>query len=185
MAMPPAGLRYPQQPLPARPPAPPAMLRAVRLIYAGAVAGFASELATSLTTHDAIVNIYTVRSSAAGTVHAYVGGALLAGAIEMALWLWMAWKNRSGRPWARILSTVFFGLLCLNTIGALFTAPAAPAAPKLLRLAEWAIGLAAIIFMWRAESTQYYRLCQYDRALRQAPGFPPPPPGYPGQEADR
>jgi len=42
----------------------------------------------------------------AGRVFGFIAGAVaLAG-----LWLWMAWKNKQGRPWARVVSTVFFGV---------------------------------------------------------------------------
>lgn len=155
MAMPPVGppvpWQNPQHPLPVRPPAPPAMMAAVRLMYAGAAVGLAAMVAVGLTTHEGMFRVYTVNS--AGTVHDSATGAVISGVIVAALWLWMAWKNSSGRPWARILSTVFFCLLTLTTIGDVV---AAPAVAKVLLLVQWGIGLAATIFMWHRDSTMYY-----------------------------
>ena len=37
--------------------------------------------------------------------------------VPIALWLWMAWANGWGRNWARILSTVLFGLATLDLTG--------------------------------------------------------------------
>ena len=39
------------------------------------------------------------------------------GLVVIALWLWMARANGQGRNWARILSTVLFGLATLELIG--------------------------------------------------------------------
>ena len=44
------------------------------------------------------------------------------GLVVIALWLWMARANGQGRNWARILSTVLFGLATLQLPG-IFTTP--------------------------------------------------------------
>ena len=41
---------------------------------------------------------------------------IVLGLVAAALWLWMARANGHGRNWARILSTVLFGLATLEDI---------------------------------------------------------------------
>ena len=45
--------------------------------------------------------------------------AVVSGVIGVALWLWMARENGQGKNWARILSTVLFGLATLDLFGVL------------------------------------------------------------------
>jgi hypothetical protein len=67
----------------------------------------------------------------------------------------MAWKNKSGRAWARVLSTVFFVLCCLGTLLELRTGEATVIKP--FQVAMWLVGLAATIQLWRPESGPFYR----------------------------
>ncbi len=71
--------------------------------------------------------------------------------IAIALWVWMAWANGRGRGWARIVATVFFGL---NTILLVFSG-ARTSATLVFTGLEWLVGLAALIFLWRRDTTQY------------------------------
>lgn len=75
--------------------------------------------------------------------------------VSVALWLWMAWKCKAGRPWARILSTVLFALSTWSTVSALagpsVTWSVVPA------IAGWLIGLGAIILLWRPSSAYHFR----------------------------
>jgi hypothetical protein len=66
----------------------------------------------------------------------------------------MAWANKRGRSWARILSTVFFGVLTLYAAAGLV---ALPAAAKIAVLLEWVAGLAAVVFLWQRQSSLYYQ----------------------------
>src|SRR5579872_2590485 len=129
MADSPQGGQYPRaprydsyrQPPVARLPQPNAMRRAVYLIYAGAVLGLASSIVSSVTTHNVTFYTYSSNSPNTATVHSassLVAG-IIGGIIFGCLWLWMAWKTGSGRRWARVLSTVFFGFLCLQLIGSI------------------------------------------------------------------
>ena len=52
-----------------------------------------------------------------------VAAAVISGLIGAALWLWMAWANKRGKSWARILSSVFFAVSTLNTVAG-FARPA-------------------------------------------------------------
>lgn len=99
--------------------------------------------------------------------------------IAAGLWAWMARKNYQGRHWARVLSTVFFGLLSAYTLisvvsmavaignGATLTNPL----PGILFLLEWLCGLVALILIWLPVSGQYYRAVRAQRA-----GYAPVPP---------
>src|SRR5215471_14912088 len=82
-----------QAPVPAGPP--PSIQRAVMLMYAGAgleVLGLIFDL------------IIRKGSTASGIPGAIIG---------VGLWIWMAKANQAGKNWARITSTVFFGIDCL------------------------------------------------------------------------
>jgi hypothetical protein len=71
--------------------------------------------------------------------------------VSIGLWLWMAWANGRGMGWARILSTVFFGF---NTLW-LVISVGRTGGPAIFIGIGWLIGLAALIFLWRRDTTQY------------------------------
>jgi hypothetical protein len=66
----------------------------------------------------------------------------------------MAWKNKSGRAWARVLSTVFFGLCCIATPLDLGTGAMES---RVLSVVIWLVALAATIQLWQRESGPFYR----------------------------
>lgn len=70
-------------------------------------------------------------------------------------WLWMARKNSAGRPWARIVASVLFGL-CTVEVCAVIVA-SIPVTSKMLPLATWVVGLCAIVLLWQRESSEYFR----------------------------
>ncbi len=94
-----------------------------------------------------------------GQVHAaLVAGvaiAVIGGFIGVGLWLWMAWANRAGKRWARIVATVLFALSTLNVI----TLVARPHAllSLILGLLVWLAGLGAIVMIWQRESSAYFQ----------------------------
>ena len=150
MARPPEDWHYPQTAERAELPA--SMLNALRLTYAGAGIAVALGVSLAFTTHSRTFHIGDPTSGAykAG----YVAGGAITGLIAGGLWLWMAWANKRGRFWARILSTVFFGLLTLYAAVGLV---ALPVAPKIVVILEWATGLAAVVFLWQRQSSDYYK----------------------------
>jgi hypothetical protein len=85
---------------------------------------------------------------------AFISIFIFIGIVTVGLWAWMAWANRAGKNWARILSTVFFGIFTL------FVVVAALGPHALLGLLPfilvWLIGLAAIVLLWRRESGPYF-----------------------------
>jgi hypothetical protein len=153
--------------VPGPPPRPRPLVIAVRLMYAGAAGPPLWALGNSL---------WPTPSSSGGSPSAaadILGYALLVLPVT-ALWLWMAMMNKRGRPWARILSTAFFGLYCVSLIPLPLLVLWAPgdgtlspqrasqlfwyallglAAPALL---GWAISLATIVLLWQRKSSEYY-----------------------------
>lgn len=131
---------------------PASMVNALRLMYTGAGIAVVLGVTIALTTHSRTVHGGDPTSGAykAG----YVIGGGIGGLILGGLWLWMAWANKRGRFWARILSTIFFGLL---TLYAAVGVVALPAAPKIVVISEWATGLAAVVFLWQRQSSHYYK----------------------------
>jgi hypothetical protein len=71
--------------------------------------------------------------------------------IAIGLWVWMAWANGRGKGWARIVSSVFFGI---DTI-LLFLSVSRAGTSVIYTALGWLVGLAAIIFLWRRETTEY------------------------------
>jgi hypothetical protein len=155
--------QYPQQatygPGPLAPPPPPGvMIRARRLMLAGGVLSVAYGIVDGLTLHH--FEFYSATPTTTGTtVHHldYVLAGVVSGVIDCLLWLWMAWKTRAGRNWARVLSCVFFGFMCLSLLSALPSVSLGAALLDfLLVVAEWAVGLAALLQLWRPESSQFF-----------------------------
>jgi hypothetical protein len=133
--------------------------------------------------------------------------AIVVGIVAVLIWLWLAWKNRAGRNWARVVATVLFGLSCLGlpelltgghlaTVPSTFTAAdgATIAMPPLAQpvwliaagVVNWLLGLAVIILLWQRAASRYYDAVSLSRrrpayAPYAAPGYGVPgyaPPGY-------
>jgi hypothetical protein len=85
------------------------------------------------------------------------------GVIAVVLWIWMAKMNGNGRGWARISSTVFFGLftidsfITINSIKGGVSVTASWILSMALLLATWVIGVAVIALIWRPVSTAFYK----------------------------
>jgi hypothetical protein len=85
------------------------------------------------------------------------------GVIAVGLWIWMAKMNGNGRGWARIASTVFFGLftidtfITINSIKGGVSVTASWILSMALLLATWLIGIGAIALLWRPVSTAYFK----------------------------
>ena len=146
------------------------MLAAVKLMYAGAAVSAVPLI---------IALAYIVGNKAVG--HLQWNGHILTaaqishwrpliitvtivlGLVVPALWLWMAWANGHGRNWARIASTVLFGLATLQLTGALKT-PVSHAGfgvevPGLIvPVLTWLTALAAVWLLWRPDSSAFFKL---------------------------
>jgi hypothetical protein len=87
---------------------------------------------------------------------------LVGGLAGIAVWVWMARANGRGRNWARLLSTVLFGLATLQLIGVVQqpTKFPAPFGVTVLVLAgtglSWLAGAAAVWLLWRPASSAFF-----------------------------
>jgi hypothetical protein len=87
--------------------------------------------------------------------HFIIAVAVISGLVGIALWLWMSRENGLGRNWARILSSVLFGLATLDLFGVI--SQPKTAIGLVFPVLTWLVGLATIILLWRRESTAFFR----------------------------
>lgn len=181
----------------------------VEIVYAVAegqwLGSYASSLFTAIEAADASGSGTQVP---AGEIKDLILVSLIAGGIVAVLvWLWMAWKNRAGRNWARVMATVLFALSCLG-LPALLTGGRLSAVPSTLTAADgttiavpplampawliaggvasWLLGLAVVILLWQGAASRYYEAVSLSRRRPvytpyAAPGYAPPgyaSPGY-------
>jgi hypothetical protein len=149
---------------PERPPAPPSVLNAVKLMYVGAAISTVSLIISLVDISGTKEAIRKARPSLTATqvnqLNTFIITlAIVSGVVGVALWLWMARANGQGRNWARITSTVLFVLATLDLYGVL-------SQPKtvlglIFPVLTWLVGLGAIIFLWRKESTEFFKPRQY------------------------
>jgi len=156
----PQGQQYPPTGQGPAPVPPPSIVNAVRLMYAGAGLALLNAI-VSLLSIGRIRRLVEQRNPGLSlrqvnaAVAVAVGVIVVVALIGVALWLWMAWANKRGKSWARILSTVFFGLATLDLVGSL--AVAGTATGRLLGGVGWLVGLVTIIFLWQRASSEYYQ----------------------------
>ena len=151
-------------------PAPPETVsRAVRFMFAGAVASFVwglyliivtvSSRSAALAANNSLstgkrMTPSQFNSAFTGIVIYYVALTL----VFVALWMWMARMNRAGRNWARITAAVLFAVWTYETyrsITALSTWIVLGL--MIIMLAIWAAGLGALYYLWRAESKAFFK----------------------------
>jgi hypothetical protein len=143
-------------------PQPASVRNAVILMYVGAGLALVSLIGTLALSGriknevgKALRNAKTSKPLTATQIHSaeniYLVFVVVVLVIAIALWVWMAWANGRGRGWARIVSSVFFGL---DTILLLLGATRA-STTLIFAVIEWLVGLGAIVFLWRRDTTQY------------------------------
>jgi hypothetical protein len=143
-----------------RPPAPQSVLNAVKLMYAGAVVS-AISLILSLTTTGSLksaIRKHYPHYDTAQVNHLYnqiIVAAIVSAVIGILLWLIMAYTNGKGMGWARIVSCVLFAF---NTIGliAFFRQPETVVS-LIFEVLVWLVGLGAIYFLWRPDSSAFFK----------------------------
>jgi len=154
---------------PRRPSAPAPVRTAVRLMYVGAALS-----AVGLIIGLALI-IVDIQAAARGR---FLGHSLTApqmrplvitvwlvfGLAGVALWLWMARANGQGRNWARILSTLLFGLATLQLLH-----PQSQGSPAgfgvtvlyygviVLFVVAWLVGATAVWLLWRPASNAFLK----------------------------
>jgi hypothetical protein len=156
------------QPLPPlqQEPMPSTVRNAVRLMYAGA-AFSAIDLIVSLVTagqiSTAIQNAHPTWSHARITAnaHAELTASVIVWLVTIGFWVVMARTNQAGRGWARIVATVLSVLSTLSFVEAVIQP--GPLVSKLIYLPLWAVGVAAVILLWRPATTDYIRAARPTR----------------------
>jgi hypothetical protein len=143
---------------PPRPPAPAPVVTALKLMYAGAAVSTVT-LIISLA-----IAIDDVTAAARGRWLGYSLTAaklsqlkplittlvMVSGLAVIALWLWMARANGQGKNWARILSTVLFGVATLELTSNHGLA-------QLSWIATWLTGLVTVWLLWRPTSSAFFK----------------------------
>jgi hypothetical protein len=146
----------------ARPAAPQPVIRAAQVMYAGAAASLIGivinvlnrhAIRTALLNHDKTLTAAKLNDA----YHVALGALVVAGLIGVGLWIWMALMCKAGRSWARILSSVFFGIDTVYLIAGSAVPGGGSLTTRLYGILIWAIGLAAIVLLWRPESTAFFR----------------------------
>jgi hypothetical protein len=145
---------------PERPTAPPTVQNAVKLMYAGAAVSTVSLIVSLVDIGGTKSAIRKARPSLTvaqvNQLNTFIISlAIVSGLVGIALWLWMARANGQGRGWARILSTVLFGLATLDLFGV-------ASQPKTLLglvfpVLTWLLGLGAVVLLWRKQSTEFFQ----------------------------
>ena len=80
------------------------------------------------------------------------------GLVSVALWLWMAAMNNRGKNWARTTATVLAALNITISLTGLLGSQGDINTPLsvIYTLANLAIAIAALIFMYRPDASRYY-----------------------------
>lgn len=157
-----------QMPVADRPPQPPSLRNAVRLMWAGAAlallsviisVAFSSKIKTAVTnaalkanaTNRADNKTVLTASQIHTLANVTVVVLVIAGLIGVLLWVWMAWANNRGSGWARIIASVLFALITVEVV----LARSRSSVSFLFILLEWVIGLVAIVLLWQRDTTAY------------------------------
>jgi len=151
---------------PLRPPAPAPVLTAVKLMYAGAAVStvfLIVSLAMAIGDIGAIARGRWLGHSltAAQLSHQrplVITLVIAFGLAVIALWLWMARATSQGKNWARILSTVLFGLATLGLAGS------HSVAQVFFAVLIWLTGLAAVWLLWLPASSVFFKPSGFMRA---------------------
>jgi hypothetical protein len=174
---------YPNTPSPdgqnrAQRPAPPGpVANAIRLMYAGAVVELMVALG-GLASYSTIKSTVQQRDTALTPAQVH-GAAVVAevlivvfGLVPVGLWIWMAAMCGRGRNWARVLSTVFFGISVLSVL--LSLPGAAPVWDKAIGVIPVVVGLICVVLLWQPASSEFFRSPPGGPPSPQADWYPPP-----------
>jgi len=144
-----------------RPPMPPSVRVAVRLMYAGAVASVLNagvDIATVSATRRAIVKLagHAGPGAPGRLSHVLVAGFIVDGLIGVALWLLIAWGCRNGMAWGRIIGTIVCVIATVDLVAIVATGLTAVPA-RLGWAVVWLLGLIVVVLLWRRESSAFFK----------------------------
>ena len=167
MSQPGPSVGQPTEPL--RPPAPAPVLTAARFMHGGAISSAALLIAALPFAGDVKGTVLGHRLTPTPLIITLV---ILAGVALIGLWVWMARATSQGRNWARILSTVLFGLATLELLSALELIGKDGIAQAFFAGLTWLSGLAAVWLLWRPASSAFFKSAKAARSRppSQIPG---------------
>jgi len=153
---------------------------AVKLMYAGAAVSTVNliilmALIGDAKAYHAMLGYHLTAAQVSQLTTLFITVAIVWALVPIALWLWMARACGRGRNWARIVSTVLFGLATLNLTSVFSWLPPGihltlvpmiygPALPVLY----WLVGLAVVWLLWRPASRAFFRPPGCTQAQHQA-----------------
>ena len=145
---------------PLRPTPPASVANAVKLMYAGAAISLVSLIVSLTNVSGTKAAIIKARPSLTATqvnqLNTFIiGAAIFSGLLGVGLWIWMARANNQGKNWARVLSTVLFGLATIDLIG-VFSQPKT-ALGLVFPVLTWLVGAGAIFLLWRPDSSAFFK----------------------------
>lgn len=146
-------------PQPTRPAPPRPVVLAARLMYVGAAVSALNLIAGLFTVGAVRSTLHHARPDLSPTqLHQYtvflVVSSVISAVVSIALWLGMAYATRAGHSWARIASTVLFAINTL--LLAVSVARVQTVLDLIVSLLVWVVGLAAVVLLWRKESSAFY-----------------------------
>jgi hypothetical protein len=150
-----------QMPASQRPPVPPSVTTAVKVMYVGALTSLLGIVIDIVTVHATKTAIekrsHNLTMSQINSVqHVLVTGFIVGGVIGCAVWIILARLCQAGKNGARITGTALFALATLDTLIGAAVAPIAGAV-RAWGLVVWLVGLTAVIFLWRRSSTAFFK----------------------------
>jgi hypothetical protein len=146
----------------------PTVRAAVRLMYAGAAVSTANLILLmavlgDMRAYHAVLGHRLTAAQVSEVNTLFITLFIVWSLVPIAAWLWMARATGQGRNWARILSTVLFGVATLDLTGAFRWPPGnqvslvpfvfGPTIPVL----TWLAGLAAVLLLWRPASGAFFK----------------------------
>jgi len=139
---------------------PQSVRQAVKAMYGGAAASLiylVSSVVTQGSTKTAIEKRFPNLTASQVTTqqHVLLIAGIVSGLIAIAAWILIARASQAGKNWARITGTVLFGLATLDALGGLINPVAVPV--KILAFVIWVFGLIAVVRLWQAASTAYFK----------------------------
>jgi serine/threonine protein kinase len=126
---------------------------AVRLMYTGAAYAVIYAVCAVLIIDG------TGNPFASLTLRSEVSVAGITCAVQVTLWLWMAWACRKAKNWARIASTVLFALytMCVLVVLLRYRHYAAGGIGTMLIGVTWLIAGGSVLLLWQRQSSAFFQ----------------------------
>lgn len=143
----------------ARPTPPPSILMAIRLMYTGAAVMVIYLIEAVVNSGSFQTRLHQAHPELTqGQLHTLVGASVtynvVAALVSIGFWIGMARASRAAQTWARTASATLFGIYTL--LLALSFRQVPDALSQIIAVGVWLVGLAALIMLWRKESTEFF-----------------------------